>query len=86
MAAYVCCMHGMFSRLRYLHMEGFEICAILGADNFIELDSVGEAAILYRLQDPSGQWRMATESFRVTHREMIACSAFFVHRVLRQSS
>jgi hypothetical protein len=80
---YVCCMKGMFNRLRYLYHEGFDVCAIMGYDNKDQSDAYGEGSILYRVQNENHGWRVMSETFEVGYDEMQACSSFYVNRILR---
>lgn len=79
-------MTGMYSRLRYLHHEGFEICAIMGYDSVDVSPLHGVGSILYRVKTEEDRWRVVSECFDVTHHEMEACSGFYVHYVLRRAS
>ena len=72
----------MFSRLKYLYHEGFEVCSIQGYDNVKENDEPGEGTILYRIQGQDGKWRLMSETFKVGFDEMAACSSFYLRRIL----
>lgn len=72
----------MFSRLKYLYHEGFEVCSIQGYDNAEENGEPGKGTILYRIQNEDGKWRVISESFSVSYDEMAACSSFYLRRIL----
>ena len=72
----------MFSRLKYLYHEGFEVCSLQGYDNMKSSEELGFGTILYRIQNADGKWRVMSESFEVSHDEMAACSSFYLRRIL----
>jgi hypothetical protein len=70
----------MYSRLKYLFTEGFDVCSIMGYDARND-EELGSGKIIYRLCDESKNWRICSESFEVSHDEMQACSAYYLRRI-----
>jgi hypothetical protein len=70
----------MYSRLKYLFAEGFDVCSIMGYDARND-DGLGSGKIIYRLCDESQNWRICSESFDVSYDEMQACSAYYLRKI-----
>lgn len=70
----------MYARLRYLILEGFDICSLMGYDEPEE--SEGDACIVYRESDGES-WRLHSERFKVGYDEMQSCSRLFLDYLAR---
>jgi hypothetical protein len=72
----------MFSRLKYLYAEGFDVCSIMGYDARDDAE-FGSGKIVYRMPSQEGVWRVCSESFEVSHDEMRACSDYYLRQLFR---
>jgi hypothetical protein len=70
----------MYARLRYLILEGFDICSLMGYDEIEK--KTGEACIVYRSSD-GDSWQLHSERFQVGYDEMQACSQLFLDYLSR---
>jgi uncharacterized protein YabE (DUF348 family) len=70
----------MFARIRYLIMEGFQVCSISGYD-----DDSGEenAKLMFVETGQNGKRLLRSEIFSVDGKEMEYCSKLFLNHISR---